>query len=115
MYISKTYTERINLRRLKEKKKKTPTQRKKQTRPEKLHGHTDIVEETLMIKYTTRAILWINVALPQIYMVIINISCPIVSILGYAYLQPWFHVAIIVYHSCSFDFLLIDIRVVTKA
>lgn len=61
------------------------------------------------------AILWIDVALSQIHMIIVYIFCPVVSILGYAYLKPWFHVAIIMHNCCSFNFSLADTGVIAKA
>lgn len=60
-------------------------------------------------------ILWIDIALSQICMIIINIFCPVASILGYAYFKPWFHVAIVMYNSCSFNFSLAHIGIIAKA
>lgn len=66
-------------------------------------------------KHTISAILWIDIALSHIHMIIINIFYPVISVFGYAYLKPRFHVAIIVYNSWSINFLLVNTRVITKA
>lgn len=114
------YAERIKIRR--KKKKKNPTQGGTQTCKIEwprtqilLRTAAGVSSSCQKIRKTTRTILWINVALPQICMVIINISCPVVPVLGNAYLKPWFQVAIEVYDSCSFNFLLVNTRIVTKA
>lgn len=58
---------------------------------------------------------WAHVALSQIYLIIIDKFSPVASKLGYAYLKPWFQVAIVVYDSCSFNFLLANIWIVAKS
>lgn len=73
------------------------------------------ISGALMIGYNERVLLGVNVALTQIHMIIIYIFRPIVAVLGYAYLKPWFQVTIIVYDSCSFNFSLVDIGVIPKA
>ena len=60
-------------------------------------------------------LLWINVALSKVLVVKIDILHPIVTVPGYGYLQPGFHVSIVMYDSSSFDFLLVDVGVVSKA
>lgn len=60
-------------------------------------------------------LLWINIALSKVLLVEINILHPVVTVPGYCYLQPRFHVSIVMYDGSSFDFLLVDTRVVSEA
>lgn len=60
-------------------------------------------------------LLRINIALSKVLVVEIDVFHPIITVPGYGYLQPRFHVSIVMYDSSSFDLLLVDTRVVSKA
>ena len=106
------YTERIKLGSLLLQNKKMPTEGEEENLSQFMAGLEGIEQK---LPTTTRPILWIDVAFSHIHMIIINIFCPVTSVFWNAYLQPWFHVAIIVYNGCSINLLLAYTRVITKA
>lgn len=73
-----------------------------------------MMPSTILLNMTILGESRIDVALPQIQMIVVNEFGPVVSVLGYGYLEPWFQVAIVMYDSTSFDVLLADIWVVAK-
>lgn len=58
--------------------------------------------------------LWIDVAFSQIQLIIVYMFGPIVPILWYVYLKPWFHVPIVVYDSRPLYIPLVDTGIVSK-
>lgn len=73
-----------------------------------------MMSSTILLNMTILGESRIDVALPQIQMIVVNEFAPVASVLGYGYLEPWFQVAIVMYDSTSFDVLLADIWVVAK-